>query len=251
MDFVLLIIQATIAVVSVLISIYATRSSAVSAQSAEHSATLQRGTHNLAAFREFLVHEYLEREFTATESPIINGTKITQLHLAKVAAMREYKRNPTEWDIASVISNQGSWQNKVAYEIAWALESVGVAAFTGALPIQMTLAIAGDTFIDDWLLCRSWVKSYRESEQVIQRGENTHATAVPYHRRHAEWLVLITAAWMMRNWAYPNCEHVVEWYGGKQHIPAQIQSYSLADGLLMTPTVIRDIRELTGTDVKK
>jgi hypothetical protein len=228
----------------------AARTSAKAAEAAERSVTQQMRSHNLTGLREFILGEYLEREFKVTDVPMINGKKVNLLRAAKSEAINQYKQNQAEWDKVSTLSNRGAWQNQVAFETAWALEHLGVAAFTGVLPLRVLLGIAGDAIIDDWLLCRSWVKSYRESEHTISQAETTGTATVHYLRRHAEWLVLVAVAWMTRYWFYPNCDHVAEWYGGKQNIPTQIQSLSNADGTLMPQTVRDDIMSLTGIEVK-
>ena len=111
------------------------------------------------------------------------------------------------------------------------------------------LGIASDTIIDDWLLCRSWVKSYRESEHSISQRETVGSAAVHFHRRHAEWLALVAFAWMTRHWSYSRYDDVAKWYGGKQNIPFEIQSLSGADGMLMPQMVRDDIKTLTGIEV--
>jgi len=227
----------------------AARTSARAAETAERSVTQQMGSHNLTVLREFILSEYLEREFKVTEAPMINGEKVNLLRVAKSEAINQYKQNPAEWDKVSNLSNRGAWQNQVAFETAWALEHLGVAAFSGVLPLRVLLGIAGDTIVDDWLLCRSWVKSYRESEHAISQAETTGTATVHYLRRHAEWLVLVTVAWMTRHWFYPNCDRVAEWYGGKENIPSQIRLLSRADGKLMPQVIRDDIKSLTGIEI--
>src|SRR5574341_289258 len=191
-------IFATVVTVSYAYSAY------VSARSATQSAALQRGTHDLGAFREFILHEYVEREFKATDAPIIGGEPVTLLRKAKSKGMKEYWDSPEKWDKASGLANEGSPQNRVAFETSWALQNLGSAAFTGVLPLNMLLAIAADVVIDDWLLCRAFVKDYQEREKSIALTQTNDAPPVNYHRRHAEWLVLVAVAWMARHWSYKN-----------------------------------------------
>ena len=243
------VVLIVIAAVSALVAIFAAWSSARSAKAAERSVEQERAAYGLSAIREFILHEYLEREFRAAQAPEINGRRITLLREAKAVAKNEYMQNHEEWDRASRRPNLGAWQNQVAFETAWALEHLGSAAFAGILPLRVLLAIAGDVIIDDWLLCRSWVKSYRDEERAIPQVETMRFPSVYYHRRHAEWLVLVTVLWMVRHWSYPNCDLVAEWYGGKQNIPDMIRALSCADGSLISRAVLDDVRSLTGVEI--
>ncbi len=217
-----------------------------SAKAAERSVIHQKTTHNLAVMLEFVLGEYLEREFKATHAPKINGKEEKLLRAAKSKAMDEYKQNPVEWDEVSSLSNQDTWQNHVAFEIAWALEHLGASVFMGILPLDMVLGIVGETVIDDWLLCRSWVKSYRDFEGTISQVETTGVGDVDYHRRHAEWLVLVTVEWMRKNWQYESCDKVAQVYGGEGNLPPRIRSLSRVDEMLMPPIVKEQVKSLTG-----
>ncbi len=231
-----------IAIISALIARNAVRFS-------ELSVRQQRGTYDLTALREFILREYAEHEFKTHFAPTINGSKVISLRVAKWEAMKAYKQNPAVWDETSRLSNREAWQNQVAFEIADALQNLGAATFTGSLPLSTLLAIMGSAIVDDWLLCRSWIKSYRESQHTISQAQVTHGAAVYYHRRHAEWLVLITVAWMTRYWSYPNCGLVADWYGGPRNIPEALRRLSSADGMLIPQVVKDDIKSLTGIDI--
>lgn len=237
------------ALVSALAALFALWWSFRSTRAAEHSAEQAMAAGAFSAMREFLLYEYLERKFKATQAPEINGKKVELLREAKTIAMDEHRKSPEEWNKASRLSNSGAWQNQVAYETAWALEHLGASVFAGILPLRMILAIVGDTIIDDWLLCRSWVKSYREVKNLVSKLETKNFPNAHFHRRHAEWLVLVTVLWMERHWSYPNCDCVAEWYGGMQSLQARIQALSCADEALMPQVVRNDVRALTGVKV--
>lgn len=249
MNIYLSISQAVIAVLSADIALYAAVSSARSARAAERSAARQREAYDLAALRELILSEYLEREFKATEAPVIDGREVNILRDAKTEAMRQYEQDTRQWDQASDLSNQGAWQNRVAFETAWVLEHLGIAAFTGMVPLRVLLGLVGDAVIDDWLLCRSWVKSYRESQHAISQIGTSDTPNAHYHRRHAEWLALVATIWMSQHWSYPNCDRLARWYGGIQNLSAVVRSLSHADGALIPDVVREDVRLLTGVDM--
>jgi len=221
------------------------------ARSTEHSLEEQRASSARAAIIDYIVREYLEREFKMTQPPAIHGKIVRSLREAKQHARKEYEQNPEKWDKASRRSNLGAWQNAVAFETAWVLENLGATVFSGALPLGIALAIVGDVVIDDWILCRSWVNSYREDEKAISQVQTTHTPGVHYHRRHAEWLALIATLWMTRHWRYPNCDLIADWYGGKQNLPQKIRALSRADGALMPQTVRHEVKSLTKIDLSQ
>ena len=71
--------------------------------------------------------------------------------------------------------------------------------FTGVLPARFFLALAADQVIEDWMLCEDWIAQYRRLESVQDPTIGVH-----FHRRHGEWLFLLSALWMQRNFAkYP------------------------------------------------
>jgi hypothetical protein len=240
------IILSAFAVIIAIISAIIARNSV---KIAELSVREQRGADDLTALREFVLHEYVERQFRPTQAITINRSKVTSLREAKSKAMKVYRQNPSAWDKASQFDNQGAWQNRVAYETADILQKLGAATFTGSIPLRMLLAIVGDAVVDDWVLCRTWVKSYRESQHTISQAYVTHGAAIHYYRRHAEWLVLVTVAWMTRYWSYTNCSLIAEWYGGVENIPDAIRRLSSADGMLIPQVVKNDIKSLTGIDI--
>lgn len=241
--------QTAILAFSVVVALLAAVSAARSSKAAEISAERQRETHDLSAFREFILREYIEREFKATEAPEINDESVTLLREAKTIAENECERDPNAWEKSSQVSNLGAWQNKVAFETAWALNNLGAAALTGNLPLRMLLAIASDQIIDDWLLCRTWVNSYRESQNVTLKQETTYVPDIHYHRRHAEWLVLVAVAWLSRHWSYPNCSIVAEHYGGIQNLLVRLRELSSVDLVLIPESVRREIMSLTGIEI--
>lgn len=243
------VIALAVSLISLAVSLVSLWVSYRRTRTAERSLAEQTAGSARAAIIGSIVREYLEREFKATQPPEINGRVVRALREVRQHAKKEYEQNPGEWDKASRRSNRGAWQNAVAFEIAWVLEHLGATAFSGALPLRIALAVVGDVVIDDWVLCRSWVKSYREDEKAISQMQTTRTSSASYHRRHAEWLALVASLWMARHWHYPSCDRVAEWYGGEQNLRETVQALSWADGALMPQTVCDEVKSLTGVDV--
>lgn len=237
---------AIIASFSFVIAMLSAVSARRSAKIAQYAAEQQGGSFGLTALREQILHEFVEREFRPTAAPVINGQPILRLREAMRFALVAYKDDSKAWNKSSNVSNLDQWQNKVAYELADVLESFGVAAFTGTMGVSMTLAIVGDVIVDGWVLCHSWVGSYREREGVKSRIESEVVPLVYYHRRHAEWLSLIATLWMSRCWTYERCEDTINNYGGVEKMRARIIALSRAEGLPLRLSVKNEIRSLVG-----
>jgi hypothetical protein len=237
-------------VIALIVSVVSAIISWKSVKAAESSASYASNSNLMSALREFVLPEYLERDFKATQAPKIEGKIITSLRQAKQIAKRVNSQNPEEWDKVSRRSNLGAWQNQVAFETAWALNSLGTFAFAGCLPLPNLLALAADTIIDDWLLCRSWVRSYREDEGDTEpSGTTVMQTTRFLHRWQAEWLTLVAVLWLERHRPYPGSDHVAEWYGGKENLTAKLQALSHAGGIPMPQTVRDEVRFLTDVEI--
>lgn len=155
---------------------------------AREATALTRDAHGALSLREFVMHEYVDREFRATEAPTIEGSKITRLRVAKICALKALTENPEKWASDSDVScyqRTGNWQNSTAFETADALELMGLAVYTGIIPLGFALALLGDVIVDDWLISHNWVRSYRQNQKIVLPMRQ-QPPAVHYHRRHAE-----------------------------------------------------------------
>ena len=212
-----------------------------------------RATHSLSALKGVILQEYSDREFKAAQPPFIvgeHGDRITHLRAARTSALKEFRRRRARWEEASRWSEgpRWCWQNRVGFEIADALENLGLATLIGAVPLPAVVALVGDVIVDDWLLSRSWVRSYREDGPEAIRRESDW---VPFHRRHAEWLTLTTILWMRRRgWEYPRIGLIIaDYHNGWEGIRSRLRAYSRADEDIMPDSVRDAVRDLTGEKI--
>ena len=143
---------------------------------------------------------------------IYDGKNQTQpLRYARASALTEYKENQGEWRKAvcmkpEKIKGDGkeietyTRQNRIAYATAEITQDLGLACFSGTIPINYILASNADAVLDDWLICASWVKNYREKQQV--RGRMYGKQKIPFHRRHGEWIASVCYLYMKGTWTY-------------------------------------------------
>lgn len=159
---------------------------------------LARTSYSQMGMRQFLFDEYLGHKFLTIDEITIperygKSKNTTLLRLAKNAAWDEWCSDEAEW-CSNSDRDRDSWQAKTACELAQVLENIGQATITGALPVEIVLAFFGNTIVEDWLLCRHWVKGHRLSRPVYKGN-------VAFHRRHAEWIALVCALWM-KEWGH-------------------------------------------------
>jgi hypothetical protein len=249
--------RTTISILAFVVSLFALLVSAASlwvayrrARTAEEALKEQAAASARVAILEFLVREYAEREFKAGRAPKIDGVVAPNLRYAKEQGKKLYESHPEEWDEASKLVNRDNWQNAVAHETAWVLEHLGAAVFSGALPLRLTLAISAGGIVNDWLLCRSWVRSYREEANAVSKLRATGTRTVNFNRRHAEWLALVATLWMRTSWHYPQADVVADRYGGIDNLADHLRDLSRADKGLMPARVRDDVKALTGIDLE-
>ncbi len=89
--------------------------------------------------------------------------------------------------------------DKDVYLLGKSLQQVGALCLLGSVPIRPLLFLNGPQVIEDWLLVKNHVYHIR--------GQKLYEPAVmPFHRRHAEWVSLLSVMWMMnqRNFNLPS-----------------------------------------------
>ena len=129
------------------------------AKASDKSTQLQRETHDLSALHSFVFQEYSERVFKATEPPVIDSQTVTSLRKAKEQALIAYRSDPGQWAQMSSIDNNGAWQNKVAFELAWTLEHIGRGCVHGNHTDKDSAGLGGgfdqDSMIGSFAILRS------------------------------------------------------------------------------------------------
>lgn len=201
---------------------------------------IQHAAYNARALFEIVVQQYLDRPFSATRAP--EHVQFANLRDAKRRALGELNSDPLSW--AQDITDESGWRNKVAFELSVALERLGVAVATGVVPLRFLLPLAAGQILDDWRICKPWVDFHRQNEPLFESQ-----TAIPFQRRHAEWLALLCAVWMNR--AYAGCKPLIAFqqvYGTGREIDAIFRYRCQQQREIIDPAVRRDIRTLTGTN---
>jgi hypothetical protein len=201
---------------------------------------IQHAAYNARALFDIVVHEYLDRQFSATRAPA--DLDFANLREAKRMALKELEDDPLSW--SQDVQNEGGWRNRVAFELSVALERLGVAVATGVVPLRFLLPLAAGQILDDWRICKPWVDFHRDNEPVFESR-----TAIPFQRRHAEWLALLCAVWMTR--IYTGCKPLSAFqrvYGTGREIAAIFRYRCQQERAIIDPSVRRDIRKLTGTN---
>lgn len=77
-----------------------------------------------------------------------------------------------------------------AYLLGKSLQQVGALCLLGSVPIRPLLFLNGPQVIEDWLAVKNHVYHIRGQELY-------EPTVMPFHRRHAEWVALLSVMWMM------------------------------------------------------
>jgi hypothetical protein len=194
---------------------------------------LSRASLAATALEQLVIRQYLDRTFSATDAPEILGRRVATVREAKLKA-RQHLRNE-DWEERS--QSEDTPQNKIAFELSIALERVGVAVFTGIVPVRFLLSLAADQVVDDWFLCRAWIESYRTRQGI--------SGTLPYHRRHAEWLVLLCRLWMHHH--YPVYKSLSRFTTDVEADRRRFFEMSTAESDLMPDHVKHDIESLVGT----
>lgn len=150
-----------------------------------------RASQDVSALFDYIGRSYLDHEFSVDTPPTDSaGTPITGGRLLKTHARNMDKAawSAAVWPEAA----PRRWENQLAYQLSIVLERLGIAAFSGAVPLRLLLPLAADQILEDWTLCKPWVDGYRAIP--------AHAgISPPFHRRYAEWLACVAALWMARH----------------------------------------------------
>jgi len=166
-----------------------------------HALRLQKQSFDVNSLFDIITKNYLDRVFESTDPPTVDDKVVIKTRPLKAKARKIIQDNPEQWENA--IKNIDNWENKLAFELSIALERLGIAIFSGSIPLRFLLLIAADQLLEDWTICLPWVMLYRQKQKTV----NTDSR-IPFHRRYAELLVLLAAIWMHNN--YPNYEPLKE-----------------------------------------
>ena len=229
---------AWLAALAALAAVASALAAAFAAIVASRALRSQRQTQGTAGLFDIVARQYLDREFLSTEPPTINGVLVTKTRPLKATARQALATSEAEW--TTEVVKFGTWQNRLAFEVSIALERLGVAAFSGSLSLRLLLPLAADQILEDWTYCAPWVARYR----TVQR---TYQGSVPFHRRYAEWLVLVAAVWMQRH--YPNytpLKEVHHLFGGHQAIEKRLVDQSAQEADTLDPHARHELRLLLG-----
>ena len=217
----------------------------------------------LAAISE----QYLDRSFASTDAPEIGGETVTSLRSAKRKLVKEYRSGEVDGQTTIEDILQTAWlrhkatrikwirdsdiksqrpANQIAFELAVALERIGLSVFAGGIDLALVLGLAADEIIADWPLCEAWVASYRERNPTLVNRDDD----IAYHRRHAEWLVLLSFLWMSREFPdYPHLRAIEEDFHGRAGIEKRFKGLCQVDAELLSKERKRTIERLSGVDL--
>ena len=123
------------------------------------------------------------------------------------------------------------------------MQQIGIAAFSGIAPVEFVLANASDVIIDDWIICRDWLKTYRQDEAHQRKDDWLNAQLVDYHRRHGEWLFCLAVLWTDK-WNKHYRETLIS--SDRKRLAKRLRVLSRADANLMTEQVARGVYDITG-----
>lgn len=86
---------------------------------------------------------------------------------------------------------------KEQIKISQSLQRIGIATYMGVIPLSFGLLMSAYQFIDDWVNIESGIEKIQESKA------KENLDRVPFQRRHAEWLCLISFMWVKsQNYAH-------------------------------------------------
>ena len=83
-------------------------------------------------------------------------------------------------------------QNLARDQLSRAIQRIGVKTFIGAIPLRYPLIMNSYQIIRDWVLVSPEVERIRKNELSQTAAPKG---AIPYERRHAEWLTLLAYMW--------------------------------------------------------
>ena len=221
-------------------------------QQTQRSVAVASFSYTRTGLRDVVYRELSEREFNM-EIPgrgLIKDLRTAKKH-AREAWQRDNKGKSMfeQWAAASHADKKG-WENRCAFLTAEGLQQVGLAAMTGAIPLDATLANVADVIFDDWLIAAPWIRSYQKREAAWKMDLGGSDGVVPYHRRHAEWIFLVALAWFRKQrWLYPDAykdnPHIVD----AAKCARRLEQLSKADDELIPESVKLDVKRLTGISI--
>lgn len=208
---------------------------------AVRTAEAQERAYSLSSVFDYVIKEYLNPKQNVIESVRgqVGGLPLTWGDLKRKAANERYA-NEGAYAMESAVDRPG-WQNRLAFQVSVHMEQIGAAVMAGCVPAKLLLPILADQVVEDWMICSSFVRSYRDREKVF------HSSGVSYHRRHAEFLALLAALWMNRNFPeYGPLVQITKDYGGPDTMRMQFLRLAACDANIIGAVVRRDIRDLIG-----
>lgn len=231
-------------------------------------------SHQIEAVERFVHNRYVEKGTIGGPIIIKNDAGdrvIDNLRAARVQALKratgkdneikEWKENS---DYSKYAGGDSPWENKAAYQIAQALQDIGEAVLMGIVPLQYALTVLGDQFIDDWLVCKHWVTTYRIAQRVSLPEDSTtrdknesmrNVKLYAYHRRHAEWLGILSAFWMeYRGFNYSRTTDLFDLYKtpgegfdihkAKRNALTRLEAISEVDAGMMSASVKKEVDKI-------
>ncbi len=212
---------------------------------------------NVLAINEFIIKSYINRK------PIKYGPnpKDADFVADREAARRAFIDDPDMWRskcLANIPADETDsvlrHNQLVANEISHSLQHLGLAVFTGVLPLKLLLASNGDGIVLDWLVIKHMMDDHRRSGDVY--STQVMAEKIYAKRRHAEWIALVAFLWLRRNWHLAGqwnnaLGRITEnpYYGGVERIKKLVMRITVADKNLLSDQTRKEVRELTGLKI--
>jgi hypothetical protein len=107
-------------------------------------------------------------------------------------------------------------------KISHGLQRIGVMIYVGSIPLNFALIMNAYQIVQDWLLIASFVEEIRGDNR--RHDDQADTRKVPYHRRHGEWLALVSWMWIRVQSFEVDAESTRDldkfeaYYGGKKQI---------------------------------
>lgn len=197
---------------------------------------------------EIVVDRYLDAKWILRDFLTIDVGGGEKRQIGRMREAKQFAKGipHEEWKMASSINRTG-WENQLAFELSILLERLGISVFAGGLSPRVLLPIAADQILDDWLLCESWVQSFREKQNTYRVTGNPD---YPYHRRHGEWLAFLAFLWMRKHFSgYDSVLKFSILKGGDSVILSKFLFYTRAELDLLDPTTKSEINSILGVEI--
>lgn len=92
-------------------------------------------------------------------------------------------------------------------------------------------------------MCKAWIESYRHDNHGLTHRDGE----VPFHRRHAEWLVLLSTLWMAKEFpGYVPLADVEADFGDRVGIRRRFVQFLLAEAHLINQDQYTRLINLAG-----